>query len=72
MEETKMLKILDTIRILLEKNCLFEAKEYIRIEIENLKGITQKKCRNTKYFFGSYCKYCSNLNCSKNRNKEIV
>ena len=48
MEETKMLKILDTIRILLEKNCLFEAKEYIRIEIENLKGITQKKCRNTK------------------------
>lgn len=68
MEETKMLKILDTVRVLLEKDCLFEAKEYIRIEIENLKGITQKKCRNTKYFFGNYCKYCSNLNCSENEN----
>lgn len=68
MEETKMLKILDTVGVLLEKDCLFEAKEYITIEIENLKGITQKKCRNTKYFFGNYCKYCSNLNCRENEN----
>lgn len=69
MQEVKMLEIISRIKNLLERNCVYEAKIYTQLEIENLKGITQKKCKNTKYFFGNYCKYCSNMNCVSNIRK---
>jgi len=44
MQNEKMLEILQRIKICLERNSLYEAKLYIKIEIENLKEITQEKC----------------------------
>lgn len=73
MEETKMIKILDILSNLLKTDNLYEAREYLQIEINNLTGETEEKCKNTKYYFyDCFCKYCSNTNCGSNRNKEIV
>ena len=65
MKETQMLEILTRIKCLIERSSLDTVKEYVILEIENLQGITEQKCKNTKYFFyDSYCKYCSNENCT--------
>ena len=67
MNNEKMLEILEKIRICLNRNSVDVAKELVNLEIDNLKGITEEKCKNTKYhFWGSYCKYCSNTNCLSN------
>ena len=69
MEELKLLEILKNIRNLLENNFLYEAKQYIQIEINNIDGTTEKNCKNTYYYFyDTYCKWCSNYNCSSNKN----
>lgn len=66
--EEKMLKILNQIEVCVERNALDITKDLIQLEIENLKGITQKKCRNTKYYFYDWaCKYCLNFNCENNK-----
>jgi hypothetical protein len=71
MEEANMIYILDRIRKLLEDNKLFEAQEYVQLEIDNLSGTTPERCKDTKYhFYPTYCKYCSNMNCISNTNKE--
>ena len=71
MDENELLKVLERIKQLLKNDLLIEAKEYVDLEIENLKGITEQKCKNTMYYFGDfYCKYCENLNCSSNQNIE--
>lgn len=73
MEETKMIKILDILRNLLRADNIYEAREYVKIELENLTGVTEEKCKNTKYYFyDCFCKYCSNTNCSSNKNKNFV
>jgi len=65
-----MLNILKRIKILLERDSLDTAKDYIRLEIDNLNGTTEDRCKNTKYYFyDCYCKYCSNLNCLSNKNR---
>lgn len=70
MKEIKMLEILRRIEICLKRNSLYESKEYIKIEIENLKGITEKNCKSSRYYCDDwYCGECKNLNCM---NKEIV
>ncbi len=70
MKEIKMLEILKRIEICLKRDSLYESKEYIKIEIENLKGITQEKCKSKFYYCDNYyCIECHNLNCM---NKEIV
>ena len=67
MNNEKMLEILERIRICLNRNSVDIAKELVNLEIDNLNGNTEVKCKNTKYhFFGSYCKYCSNANCLNN------
>ncbi len=72
MEETKMIKILDILSNLLNRDNLYVAREYLKIEIENLTGVTEEKCKNTRYYFyNCFCKYCSNANCNSNRNKEL-
>lgn len=64
MQNEKLLEILRRIELILELDCLYEAKKYIQIEIENLKGITQKNCKSKFYFCEDYyCKTCHNLNC---------
>lgn len=69
MEEIKLLEIINRTKNFLKNNDLFEAREYIQVEINNLKGITQENCKNTKYhFYDSYCKYCTNFNCESNKN----
>ncbi|MCI9039766.1 MAG: hypothetical protein HFJ29_07920 [Clostridia bacterium] len=70
MEKNIVLEILKSTENLLYYNDLTSAKEYIRLEIENLEGITPKKCRNTIYPF-FFCDRCSNKNCPDNENKAI-
>ena len=72
MEESKILEILNRIKVCVKSDSLNVAKELIKIEIENLKGITEQRCKNTKYYFyDTYCKYCSNYNCNSNKNLDI-
>lgn len=68
MKETVMLNILDKLEWLIVRNRTFEAKKVLRIELDNLKGITQKNCSNTRYYFyDGTCKYCQNVNCKSNK-----
>ncbi len=70
MEIKEMLKILNRIKIFLNEDSLDLAKDLLRLEIENLKGITEEICKNSKYsFYNNYCKYCSNYNCSGYKSK---
>lgn len=70
MENSKMLEILQQIKMLLVNNSLDLAMELTQLELDNLNGITEQRCKNTKYYFyDCYCKYCSNLNCGSNKNK---
>lgn len=73
MEESTMLQILNRIKICIERDSLDIAKDLIKLEIDNLKGITEQRCKNTKYYYyPTCCKYCSNLNCSSNVNKNVI
>ena len=70
MEEKTLLEILNRISILIRKDDIVNAREYLQIEIDNLKNITPQKCKNTKYhFYNSFCNKCSNYNCSENKTK---
>ena len=55
MKKLKMLEILNQIEVCIERNSLDIAKDLIQLEIENLKGITQKNCSNTRYFLSPIC-----------------
>lgn len=63
MKETVMLNILDKLEWLIVRNRTFEAKKVLRIELDNLKGITEQKCKLIKVR-KDYCKYCWNYNCN--------
>ena len=65
MDEIKMLEVLNRLRICIERDSLMIAKDLVKLEINNLKGITKNNCKNTKYYYNN-CKFCSNLNCSSN------
>ena len=68
MERLKMLEILNQIEVCIERNSLDIAKDLIQLEIENLKGITQKNCSNARYYFYDWAyKYCQNVNCESNK-----
>lgn len=68
MNDKKVLDILNKIHICLKNNSIDNARYFIKLEIENLKGITEQKCKNTKYYFYDYyCQYCNNLNCNSNK-----
>ena len=70
MQNEKMLEILKRVQICLERNSLYEAREYIKLEIDNLKGVTEKNCKSSKYYCdGWYCNQCMNFNCSGNMNE---
>ncbi len=72
MEIENFLKILKNIEILLKNGDLFETREYIKIEIENIRGITQINCKNRYYsFYNYYCDGCNNFNCSNNCNIKL-
>ena len=65
-----MLDILKKIKMFLDDDSLDLARELAQLELDNLKGITEQRCKNTKYYYYDwYCQYCSNLNCSGNRVK---
>lgn len=70
MEDEKMLDILNRIEMFIDKDSLDLARELTQLEIDNLKGITQERCKNTKYYFYDwYCQYCNNINCRNYKNK---
>ena len=73
MDNEKMIKILKRIELFIEQDSLDLAKNMTKLEIENLKGITEQRCKNKKYYlYDFYCKYCHNLNCNSNQNQELV
>lgn len=73
MDNEKMIKILKRIELLIEQDSLDLAKSMTNLEIENIMGITEQRCKSTKYYFYDfYCKYCNNLNCHSNQNTELV
>ncbi len=68
MENVIMLDILKRIKMFLLDDSVDLAKELAQLELDNLKGITEKRCKNTKYYFYDwYCKYCNNKNCASNK-----
>ena len=62
-----MLSLLVRIENLVDKNRFVEAIRLTEREIENLKGITEQKCKRYKINKG-YCKICTNANCNLNSN----
>lgn len=73
MDNEKMINILKRIELFIKQDSLDLSKDMTQLEIESLKGITEKRCKNTKYYFYDfYCKYCHNLNCNSNQNQELV
>ena len=57
MEDKEMLNILEKIKICLKNNSLDIAINLITLEIENLNGITERRCKNTIF---NYCNwYCN-------------
>lgn len=68
MDKNIILNILKSAENLLVRNEISIAKEYIRLEIENLEGITPNKCRFISK--PSHCNICHNLNCPDNKNKQ--
>lgn len=69
MEEQTMLRILDKFIWYANRNRLFETKRYIQQELDNIKGITEVKCKRSK-INKNYCKICKNRNCNLNSNPE--
>lgn len=69
MEEQTMLRILDKFIWYANRNRLFEAKRYVQQELDNIKGITEVKCKRRK-INKLYCNTCKNCNCNLNENPE--
>lgn len=67
MNELKMLEILEQIEVCLKYNAETIAMDFIELQIDNLKGNTEKKCKDTSYYFYDYCTNCSNFNCNENK-----
>lgn len=67
MENIRFLEVLSRVRSCLLNDDRYIAIEYLRLEVENLQELTEKKCENIKYFGTSYCNYCLNVNCNKNK-----
>lgn len=72
METIKFLEVLSRIKSCLSNNDRYVTKEYVRLEVDNLRGQTEKKCENKLYFGTTYCNYCLNKNCNNNKNNKIV
>ena len=68
MKNISFLEILNRIKSCLFNDDNYVAKEYLRLELENLQELTEKKCENKRYFGKNYCKYCLNVNCNSNKN----
>ena len=66
MQNEQMLEILERIKVCLDRDSLDIAKDYINLEINNLRG-KKLKCQNTKYSWNNYCEKCRNLNCNRNK-----
>lgn len=70
MENLEMLKILRKIKLFLNKDSIDLARDLAQLELDNLTGATEERCKNTKYYFYDwYCQYCNNVNCESNKNK---
>lgn len=66
MENQKVLEILYKVKACLVRNEWAIARDFVKVEINNLKGVTEQECMKNKYCFDWYCKYCSNMNCNSN------
>ena len=64
MEEKLMLKLLSRFEWLLIRNRSFEAKRLVKQELNNIRGIMEKKCKKIR-LRKDYCYMCKNYNCNK-------
>ena len=62
---SRISEIVKMINLLMDMNKLYEAKKYIEIQIENIKGITEQKCFKRKVR-ADYCRHCKNEFCNLN------
>ena len=67
MENKQLLEILYRINTCISYGDWVNARDYTRLEIKNLKNITEKDCLNNRYCNDWYCKDCSNLNCNNKK-----
>lgn len=71
MEKDTVLNILKATENLLHCDDIASAKEYVRLEIDNLEGTTPQKCKspfkNSTFY---HCDKCLNKNCPDNTNKQ--
>ena len=72
MENIRFLEVINRIKSCLLNNDSYIAKEYLELEVENLRGQTEKKCENERYVGKNYCNYCLNMNCDGNKNNKVV
>ena len=70
MEEEVLLLHLNKIENLIEQDNLQYAKRYNNRELDNLKGITEQKCKLHK-LNRDHCKTCKNLTCNLNNNENM-
>lgn len=67
MEKQNMIDILKRINNLLDNDDIFNTKEYIKLEIDNLIGRTPFKCKKNGKYSSYFCKDCYNINCPDNK-----
>lgn len=65
MEEKVMISLLDRFISYADGNRLVEAKRLAEQEINNVKGITEQKCKKRKLLINA-CSHCTNANCNLN------
>lgn len=68
MEKNVVIDILKNVENLLFNHEIYIAKEYVRLEIENLEGVTPDKCKFISKPF--HCDVCHNLNCPDNKKEK--
>ena len=68
MKEQKMLDILYMLRACLVDEDWNTASQYADLEIENIEGVTSKKCKSRMDSDYYYCDRCEILNCANNVN----
>lgn len=75
MDNNTLIDILNKIRACVEYDLLDTAKDLLKLEIENLKGTTPKRCFDTFSQTNNWhCKNCCNMNCNYNKKiyKEVT
>ena len=67
--DSVIIQLLDRFNWLIVRNRFIEARRLVEQELDNANGVTVQKCKRFK-LNKTYCRICTNYNCSNNENKE--